>query len=123
MQFDKLAEIVKRPAAMKTALLEEHLRTQLRKVLGELNQELARDPEVIVYILLYLEHAVVGEKKGIVRKQIAMNVLAPYFVTDNEKVQLSKLIDYVVAHDLVQHMGCLKMAYRTVLKWFQYKIR
>lgn len=123
MQFDKLAEIVKRPDAMKSALLEEHLRTQLRKVLGELNQELARDPEVIVYILLYLEHAVVGEKKGIVRKQIAMNVLAPYFVTDNEKVQLSKLIDYVVAHDLVQHMGCLKMAYKTLLKWFQFKIR
>lgn len=123
MSFDRVAETIKKPEKMKAALLEEQLKVQLKKVLGELNQDMARDPDVVLYLLVYLEHAVVGEKKGLLRKQIACNVLSPYFTTDNERLNLSKMIDFLVEHELVKKIGCVKMVTKTILKYLQFKMR
>lgn len=121
--FNLINEVVPKPKSMKAHLLEEQLRQQLRKMLGELTTDLAREPDIILYIAIYLENALTGEKKGPLRKQIAMNVLGPYFTSEIEKQNLSKLIDFVVERDMVQKLGCMHMIFRAIKKYTIYKLK
>lgn len=121
-QFDRIATHIVQPNVLRYAVIEEQCTEGLRRQLGRVTHESARSPEVILYVCLYLEHALPDHEEGPHKKEIAMRVLAPYFTREEDRTGLSAVIDFVCARDLVKKTPMLRRIYRIFIKWLEFKI-
>jgi len=121
--FDRVSAHITTPNVLRYAMLEEQIVAGLhRQIGGVLTAERARSPEVILYVALYLEHALPDKKEGARKKDIAMRVLSPYYREETDRAGLSAVIDFVCARDLVVKTPVLKRLYRVFMRWLEYKL-
>lgn len=120
--FDPTATHISAPNPLRIAVLRQELLPLLQERLQHISAPDIRGLDVLVYLCLYLEHRVEGDKQGALRKQLVMELMAPYYQGPELQAMLESHIDFVVAQHLVRKNGLLKRGAKILMGWLRFKL-
>jgi hypothetical protein len=123
MAFDPTNTHVEIPNPIQVSLLRQEILPLLQERLSNLQNDQVRSPDVILYLCLYLEHRVEGEKKGRLRKELLLELLNQYYNTPELQNVLSQQVDFICDRHLVKKNNVLVRMYKIFCGWLNFKFR
>ena len=121
--FNSSDHVVELPTEIRENLIRARLVPMLRDRLMQLTRpESLRSPELVLYVCLWLEEEVRGDKSGPLRKSIAVEVLTPYYSSRELGDVLDQLIEFHVGRHLVKRKIMFVRALRILKGWILYKL-
>lgn len=88
------------PDDMRMAFLRRDIMPQLRERLQAIPAEARRHPATCIYLGTWLENRVLGERQGVYRKEMLIDLLAAEYETAEARVFLGHFIDYAAGQGL-----------------------
>lgn len=123
MSFDPTSTHVQVPNPIRLAMLRQELLPLLQERLSHISPDQVRNMDVLLYLALYLEHRVEGEKQGAIRKDILMELMRQYYPTPELEGLLSSQVDFVCQQHLVKKNGILRRFLKILFGWIRFKLR
>lgn len=122
MSFDPTSTHVLVPNPIRLAMLRQELLPLLQERLSHISADQVRSMDVLLYLALYLEHRVEGEKQGAVRKELLTELMRQYYTTPELEAVLSQQIDFVCQQHLVKKNGVVRRFLKILLGWLRFKL-
>lgn len=123
MSFDPTSTHVLVPDPIRIAMLRQELLPLLQERLSHISPDQVRSMDVLLYLALYLEHRVEGEKQGAVRKELLTELMRQYYATPELEALLGAQIDFVCQQHLVKKNGIVRRFLKILLGWLRFKLR